>query len=902
MKASEYPQIARIWNFEKNKHEGIIFDEVTPGSGKKVWWKCHKGHEWQAIVCNVVGKSSSCPYCSGRKAIPGQTDLATLKPELAAEWDYEKNDSLSPKDVTAGSGKKVWWKCHKGHEWQAVISSRSSGVGCPVCANKIIVEGFNDLASTHPVLLEEWNYEKNSNIKPTEVSFGSEKKVWWRCKNNHEWKAAIGDRVHGRGCPYCSNRKVLSGNNTIDVTNPEIAKLWNFKKNGGMKPSDITIGSGKNVWWQCDKGHEWQAAPYNIAKGQSCPYCSNRQVLVGFNDLETLNPDIAKEWNYEKNGDLKPSDVVAGSTKSVWWKCHKGHEWQARIYSRNQNHSCPFCSLYKITSVPEKAIAFYLIKYGIDIEENKKIDGMKSVDIYLPKEKIAIEYDGQYYHSDIDRDLDKNKICKSLGIKLLRIREPKLPRLNSTSIDYTIEKLDNNYAYLEGAIKWVFRQISIKHVRIDISEEIQNILNYYNKREVDNSIVNTCPDIAKEWDYGKNKVKIETISKGSDLKVWWKCGKCSYEWQQSVIARCSGSGKCPRCASLRLITGHNDLATTNTELLSEWNYKKNTIKPSEITAGSNERVWWVCPKGHEYQAAPHNRTRGKTGCPVCAGKIVEKGFNDLASFEPRIAGEWDYDKNHGMSPDEITQNSSKKIWWRCKNGHSWEATVNSRTRGNGCPYCSGRYASTDNNLLANNPELAAEWNYEKNKGLSPESFTSSSGRIVWWKCNNGHEWQASIDRRNHGNGCPYCSGRLPSFTNNLAAKRPELLAEWDYEKNKNIKPDSITCGSGKKVWWKCRECGHSWEASVAKRCNGRGCPVCAGRVVKLGYNDFLTTNPEMAKEWDYEKNGDLKPTMITNGSHKEVWWKCYNCGFEWKSRIATRKNYPGCRKCHIKNN
>ena len=156
---------------------------------------------------------------------------------------------------------------------------------------------------------------------------------------------------------------------------------------------------------------------------------------------------------------MKPSDVIPGSTKIVWWKCHKGHEWQARIYSRNQNHSCPFCSLYKITSVPEKAVAFYLIKNGIDIEENKKIDGMKSVDIYLPKEKIAIEYDGQYYHTNIDRDLEKNKICEDLGIKLLRIREPKLPQLNSSSIDYAIDKIDNNYAYLRGLNLTCLRKI-----------------------------------------------------------------------------------------------------------------------------------------------------------------------------------------------------------------------------------------------------------------------------------------------------------------------------------------------------------------------------------------------------------------------------------------------------------
>ena len=688
MKAKDYPQIAKYWNFERNKNEGIVFDEITPGSGKKVWWKCEKGHEWQAIVCNVIGKNSGCPYCSGRKAIPGETDLATLKPELASEWNYKKNGDLLPQDFTIGSGKKAWWKCSKGHEWEAGIHTRAAGSGCPYCANKTILEGFNDLTTTHPYLLEEWNYEKNTDIKPTEVSFGSEKKVWWHCKNNHEWKASIGDRVHGRGCPYCSNRRILSGSNTIDITNPDIAKMWNYEKNGDMKPSDVTVGSGKVIWWKCSKGHEWEAAPYNIAKGNGCPYCSNRIVLKGFNDLETLNPEIAKEWNYEKNGNLTPSDVIAGSTKVVWWKCSRGHEWQARIYSRNQNHSCPFCNLYKITSVPEKAIAYYLIKYGVAVEENKKIDGMKSVDIYLPYNNLAIEYDGQYYHTNIDRDLEKNKICKNLGIKLLRIREPKLPALNSTSIDYITEKTDGSYAYLNEVIKWVFQQIEIKYDHIDIADEIQNILNYYDKREKDNSIINTNLEIAEEWDYEKNSVDINTISRWSNLKAWWRCGKCGYKWQQNVSTRCNGSGKCPKCASLKLIPGHNDLATTNKKLLSEWDYEKNTVRPNEITAGSNERVWWKCKYGHEYQATPHNRTRGKTGCPVCAGKIVIAGMNDLMTIKPDIAKDWDYEKNGDLTPNDVSANSGKEVWWKChKCGYEWKSKISSRKYYSGCRKC-----------------------------------------------------------------------------------------------------------------------------------------------------------------------------------------------------------------------
>ena len=428
----------------------------------------------------------------------------------------------------------------------------------------------------------------------------------------------VGDRARGRGCPYCSNRRILNGINTIDATNPDIAIMWDYKKNGGLKPSDVTIGSGRIVWWRCEKGHSWQAAPYNVSKGQGCPYCANRQVLKGFNDLETINPKIAEEWNYKKNGDLKPSDVIAGSTKSVWWKCKKGHEWEARIYSRNNNHSCPFCSLYKVTSLPEKAIVYYLRKANVQVEENKLIDGKKEVDIFVPKRKIAIEYDGQHWHMDKKRDNEKNKICKDLRITLLRVREPGLPKLNDFSKNYIIEKTNDDYSYLKPAIIWVFNQLSIKEPDINIPRDIQEIYDLYNKSTNVDSVKN-IPSIAEEWDYEKNTISIESVSKGSKLKVWWKCKKCGYSYERTVQNKYV-NGKCPKCASTKLIIGYNDLATTRKDLLKWWNYKRNkTIAPSDITSGSNKKVWWICPNGHEWEASAHNVSKG-TRCPYCAGK------------------------------------------------------------------------------------------------------------------------------------------------------------------------------------------------------------------------------------------------------------------------------------------
>ncbi len=147
----------------------------------------------------------------------------------------------------------------------------------------------------------------------------------------------------GRNCPYCSNQKILKGSNDLATVNPKLASEWNYEKNGDLKPEDFFANSSKKVWWKCSKRHEWQATINNRNNGRGCPYCAGQKVVKGKNDLSTINPKLANEWNYEKNGDLKPEDFFANSSKKVWWKCSKGHEWQATINNRNKGRGCPIC-------------------------------------------------------------------------------------------------------------------------------------------------------------------------------------------------------------------------------------------------------------------------------------------------------------------------------------------------------------------------------------------------------------------------------------------------------------------------------------------------------------------------------------------------------------------------------
>ena len=149
---SDNAKLMAEWDWEKNTELGVYPNQLTCGSNKKAWWKCYKGHEWQVAI-NNRNYGYGCPYCAGQKAVKGENDLQTLSPILASEWDYKKNNGLTPMDVMPNSGKKVWWKCKRGHEWQAKIQNRYRGSGCPYCSGRCAVQGETDLQTLNPIFV-----------------------------------------------------------------------------------------------------------------------------------------------------------------------------------------------------------------------------------------------------------------------------------------------------------------------------------------------------------------------------------------------------------------------------------------------------------------------------------------------------------------------------------------------------------------------------------------------------------------------------------------------------------------------------------------------------------------------------------------------------------------------------
>ena len=300
---------------------------VAAKSKQKRAWECQLGHVWEAEVRSRSVIGASCPFCEGRRAIPGVNDLATLHPLEAAEafgWD--------PGVVNPNSHKKLEFMCAKGHVFLRAVRRNVEATGCPVCQNDRVLIGFNDLATTHPELAAQavgWD--------PTTVTAGTRKKLQWKCSRGHTWITGITNRTNGgTGCPYCSGRIAIRGETDLATTHPELAA-----QAFGWDPTTVKAGTNRKLMWHCSKGHEWLSTPSaRSSRGHGCPYCSGHRVIVGETDLATTHPELSKEaagWD--------PSTLGYGSDKKVQWSCPNGHEYISRVSHRtNIQSGCPTCA------------------------------------------------------------------------------------------------------------------------------------------------------------------------------------------------------------------------------------------------------------------------------------------------------------------------------------------------------------------------------------------------------------------------------------------------------------------------------------------------------------------------------------------------------------------------------
>ncbi|MFI9629314.1 zinc-ribbon domain-containing protein [Streptomyces sp. NPDC052042] len=402
-------------------------DVLTAGSGKKPEWRCETDprHVWTAAVYSRVS-GVGCPVCAGKLVIPGVNDLATTHPDLAAQLvDHGLGTRLS-----AGSKTKAEWRCNADprHVWTSHAGNRVLGRGCPVCANRLVIQGVNDLATTHPDLAAQLADPSAAGT----VCAGSTRKMRWRCAVDpeHTWNARLVDRSkNGTGCPYCSGHRVQPGVNDLATTHPDIAAQLADPGTGRT----VSAGSVTKVRWRCqaDPRHIWDAQVNNRVTGNLCPVCANQTVQPGVNDLATTHPHIAAMLV----DPAAAATVTAGSKQVLHWRCpdNAAHTWPAACYHLTGPNptGCPRC-FGPLPSQAENRLAEAVRRlaagHRVLTSHRGSLDNGQELDIVVPGLGLAVEFNGLYWHSvEAGRKpgyhAAKSAAARARGLHLLHVWE-----------------------------------------------------------------------------------------------------------------------------------------------------------------------------------------------------------------------------------------------------------------------------------------------------------------------------------------------------------------------------------------------------------------------------------------------------------------------------------------------
>ena len=346
------------------KKGGKCLAKKYVNSSTKMKWKCKKRHEWEAIY-NSIQQGSWCPYCAGNLS-------KTLKnAQLLAK--KKGGECLSKKYIN--NSIKIKWKCKEGHKWNQRYNTVQQGSWCPYCAGNL------------PKTLKDAQLlaKKKGGKCLSEEYVNGQIEMKWKCKEGHEWNQRYNTVQQGCWCPYCFR-------NTL-----KDAQLL-AKEREGKCLSKEYVNYNTKMKWQCKYGHIWEAAYSSVQQGSWCPYCAG-------NARNTLKD--AQLLAKKKVGKCLSKEYVNNNTK-IKWQCKKGHKWETIYANVRQGSWCPICSAKfnisqnKLASIV-KSILKCPVKYnykGFDWLKTK-CGGKQEIDIWVPKLKLAIEYDGRQHFKAI---------------------------------------------------------------------------------------------------------------------------------------------------------------------------------------------------------------------------------------------------------------------------------------------------------------------------------------------------------------------------------------------------------------------------------------------------------------------------------------------------------------------
>lgn len=359
-----------------------------------------------------------------KRAGSGRT-LKELNPEVYSMIVWARHPELS-KTVTTGSGVKLTFRCERGHEWKRKLNVEvNSAVRCKYCENMSVWTGFNDLATRHPKLAEEWDSERNSTTSD-QVLFKSAQRAWWLCELGHSYQKRVVERLMGRGCDYCEHRKLLTGFSDLQTRAPKMA---NELKDSTLDSTRIFILSREVLDWICEKGHTWSASPSRrYTRGSGCAACKSLRLVVGENDFLTCYPDLASEWDYSKN-EKTPQEITGSTGEMTWWLCRKcGCSYSALVPSRvYRNKGCPNCSPRSLVQRSLLEFLFASVDGSILYDDRSTISP-RELDFVLPESKKAIEFNGDYWHSEA-------MVQKNYGMSSFEYHASKLEDCRRKGID-----------------------------------------------------------------------------------------------------------------------------------------------------------------------------------------------------------------------------------------------------------------------------------------------------------------------------------------------------------------------------------------------------------------------------------------------------------------------------------
>lgn len=575
----------------------------------------------------------------------------------------------------------------------------------------------------YPDLVSQFHSELNGDLKPSEISFGSKKQVWWQCPSNpkHVYDMPPNYRTGKAksGCPYCSGRRTLPEESLL-ATHYEIALEWDNEKNEHLTPSSLRYGSGKKVWWKCPKNHSYEARISDrTIHSSGCPYCSGKLVTPE-TSFAYLYPEIAAHWHPVKNGKLRPENVRSKSGKKVWFICPESnlHAYQARIADKTDSKKvgCPYCAGVQVAPDTSLEFKFPEISKEWHPTKNGKLTPDKVTSGSNKKIWWLCERGHEYQMQAFQRTHD-NRGCNQCS------------KYGSSQETRIYCELKYQFPDVKFRHKISGFELDIFIPSIGIAVEYDGAFYHQSRYASDLSKNNAMRDAHIHL----VRVREKPLDKISDLDV---------------------------------ITPQRELRKTDLNALfhsfANLNSKVADVVSNYVACERfvNEEEYLIYMS---YFPSPFPE-------------------NSLAETHPKIAMQWDIEKNNPLTPYNFTHGSKHKAYWICENNHSHYVTINSKvthfaSNSQGCSYCSGRKTIKKKSLANRYPNLAKEWHPFRNAPLTPEDVSPSSDRIVWWQCNvhPKMEWEGRIRTRVRGyERCQICS---PSSKMKYVTQIKQLLMQ-----------------------------------------------------------------------------------------------------------------------------